>query len=228
MPTYEEYLRATATVLAESQQEIAHYNTWVLGYNFIVLPGVFSPKYYNDTELFAQELPINPGEKVLEIGPGTGAISIIAAHKGAGRVVVIDRNPQAVRNTQLNIERHHLEDRVEVREGNLYEPVLVGEKFDVIFWNTPFGLVPEDVELTDLERAVFDPGYEANKRFIQEAYQHLKPGGRIYLGTSSTLGRLDLLEKFAAEAGYELELIFEEDSTEILPVKFEIFQLVRH
>jgi len=57
----------------------------------------------NDTELFANNLPVVDGEEMLEIGPGTGVISITAAYKGAKKVVAIDINPDAVRNTQANI-----------------------------------------------------------------------------------------------------------------------------
>ncbi len=98
-----------------------------------------------------------------------------------------------------------------------------GEKFDVIVWNTPFGLV-EGESLPDLEKAVFDPGYRSIERFVKEAPEHLKEGGRLVVGFSTTLGRLDLLQKFCDEAGFALRKLHEEDSEEVHPVKFEIFE----
>lgn len=221
--SYEDYVEGTRKVLEDSKQEKEPYTTIVAGEEFIVLPNVFSPKYFNDTELFALNLPIKEGDEMLEIGPGTGVISIMAAKKGAKRVVAIDINPDAVKNTELNIEKHNVRDRVEVRHGNLYEPLREGEVFDVIFWNTPFGLV-EEKDIPALEKAVYDPGYKATERFIKEVKAHLKPDGRVLIGFSSTLGRTDLLEQFAQDVGLRLRLLFEAESQETHSVKFEIFE----
>lgn len=219
---YQQYLAGTKEILDQSKVENKPYNTTVLGKEFIVFPNVFSPKYFNDTEIFAKHLPVKEGGSLLEIGPGTGAISITAAYRGASKVVAVDINPDAVANTQANIEKHHIEDRVEVRLGDVFD-ALTNEKFDTIFWNTPFGLVDEG-DITLLEQSVFDPGYKATKRFIEGSKQHLNPGGRLLIGFSSTLGRLDLIQKFCTESGYDLELIYEEESKEVHPVKFEIFE----
>ncbi len=221
--TYQDYLTGTGEILELSQKEIGPYSITLLGRDFTVLPNVFSPKYFNDSELFAENLPVKDGEEMLEIGPGTGVVSITAALKGAGKVVAIDINPDAVKNTEINIEKHGLEEKVEVRLGDIYEALKAGEKFDSIFWNVPFGFV-EEKELPDLEKAVYDPGYKSTERFIKEAEKHLKENGRILIGFSTTLGRPDLLQKFIDEAGMEMKLIFEAESEEVHPVKFEIFE----
>jgi len=223
MITYKDYLEGTRKILDQSKLKKAPYKTMVFGREFIVLPNVFSPKYFYDTELFAEHLPVKKGENMLEIGPGTGAISITAIYKGAQKVVAVDINPDAVKNTQANIELHHMQSKVEVRQGNLYEPLKDDETFDTIFWNTPFGFV-EDTEVSDLEKAVYDPSYRSTEVFIKEAGQHLKNGGRILIGFSTTLGRLDLLQKFVQEAGLSLKLLYEVQSEEVHPVKFEIFE----
>ncbi len=220
---YQDYLAGTRQVLEASQQETESYYTEVAGQEFIVHRGVFSPKYFHDTEEFALHLPVQDGEEMLEIGPGTGAIAITAVYNGAKKVTAIDINPRAVENTQDNINLHNLNDKVEVRQGDLYEALKNGEKFDTIFWNTPFGFV-EDENLTDLEKSVYDSGYKSTQHFFQEAGLYLKPDGRLLIGFSSTLGRLDLLEKFAADNGFDLKLIYEVESEEVHPVKFEIFE----
>lgn len=220
---YRDYIEGTRKVLEQSKSETKPYNVSVSGKTFIVFPNVFSPKYFNDTELFGDNFPVKDDEEMLEIGPGTGAISILAIYKGAGKVLAIDINPDAVKNTQANIELHNLQEKVEVRQGNLYESLKAGEKFDTIFWNTPFGFV-EDENVPDLEKAVYDPAYKSTEKFIKEAKQHLKKGGRVLVGFSTTLGRLDLLQKFTEEAGLSLRLIYEVKSKETHPVKFEIFE----
>ncbi|MDO8565783.1 MAG: tRNA (adenine(22)-N(1))-methyltransferase TrmK [Candidatus Moranbacteria bacterium] len=221
--TYQDYLDGTKQVLEESKKEKVPYSVEVLGKEFVVYPDVFSPKYFHDTEIFASHLPITSGQSFLEIGPGTGVISIVAVYKGAERVVAIDINPQAVANTQANIEAHHLEERVSVRFGNLYSALEEGEKFDTIFWNVPFGLVSES-GLSDLEKSIYDSGYQSIERFVIEAKRHMNSPGRLLIGFSSTLGRLDLVQKFCIEAGMTLKLLHEEESEEVHPVKFELFE----
>jgi len=221
--SYGDYIKGTREILERSKTEKEVYTTLVSGKEFVVYPNVFSPKYFNDTELFADNLPIQEGEELLEIGPGTGVISILMTYKGAKKVLAVDINPDAVKNTQANIVLHNVGDKVEVRQGDLYVPLRPDEKFDTIFWNTPFGFV-EDKEIPDLEKAVYDPQYKSTEKFIKEAKLHLKENGRILIGFSTTLGRLDLLQKFTTEAGLTLELIYEVASEEVHPVKFEIFE----
>lgn len=224
MQTYKEYLDGTEELLKMSRSEDETYNVEVLGRTFVVHPNVFSPKYFKDTEPFAEHLPIKEGQTMLEIGPGTGAVSITAAYRGAKHVTAIDINPSAVANVEENIALHNMQDRISVRHGDVYDALNAGERFDVIFWNTPFGLIPEDAEITDLQKAVYDPGYKATERFMLEAKQHLNPGGVVYVGFSSTLGKLELVEAFAQEAGFSFKKFFEIDSTEKYQVKFEIFE----
>lgn len=220
---YQDYIEGTRKILEQSKTETKPYKVKVFGKEFVVYPNVFSPKYFYDTELFADNFPVKEGEEMLEIGPGTGAISIIAVYKGARRVLAIDINPDAVKNTKANIELHQMQDRVEVRHGNLYEPLRAEEKFDTIFWNTPFGFV-EAENVPDLEKAVYDPGYKSTEKFIKEAKEHLKKSGRVLIGFSTTLGKLDLLQKFCNEAKLSLKLVYEVESEEVHPVKFEIFE----
>ncbi|KKU77789.1 MAG: N-methyl-transferase [Parcubacteria group bacterium GW2011_GWA2_47_64] len=222
-PTYREYIEGTRRILEKSKDEAKPYKVMVLGREFIVHPNVFSPKYFHDTALFAENLPVQEGEEMLEIGPGTGAISLTAIYKGAKKVVAIDVNPDAVKNTQANIELHNMAGKVEVRQGNIFESLKPDEKFDTIFWNTPFGFIEQD-EVPDLEKAVYDPHYKSTERFIKEAKEHLKKGGRVLIGFSTTLGRLDLLQNFVDEADLSLRLLYEVESEEIHPVKFEIFE----
>ncbi|EKE25356.1 MAG: N-methyl-transferase [uncultured bacterium] len=220
---YKDYVEGTRKVLEDSKKEEEPYTVTVCGREFKVLPNVFSPKYFFDTELFAENFPLVEGEEILEIGPGTGAISITEALRGAEKVLAIDINPAAVANTRANIEKHKLNEKVEVRQGDLYDALKEGEKFDTIFWNTPFGLI-EEGEISDLEKAVYDPDYKATERFIKEAKSHLKENGRVLIGFSTTLGKLELIHKFCEESNLELRLIFEAKSQEVHPVKFEIFE----
>src|SRR3989344_7252176 len=225
--TYNSYLGGTKQVLETSRVEKEKYFVEILGKKFIVHPNVFSPKYFHDTEFFAANLPVHKHDCVLEIGRGTGVISIEAAYKGACRVIAIDINPTAVKNTQENVALHHLGKIIAVRKGDLFKALSTDEKFDVIFWNTPFGLIENDTKISDLEKAVFDPGYDATERFIKQAHRYLTGDGNIFIGFSSALGRLDLVKKFVQEANLSIKLIAETKSRETHPVRFELYKLER-
>lgn len=90
---------------------------------------------------------------------------------------------------------------------HVYNALDPNVKFNTIYWNTPFGYVNENEQLTDYEKAVFDPGYKATKRFILEARSHLVPDGQVLLGFSSTLGNQEALMAMAEEAGLTFELV---------------------
>ncbi|MEM4272011.1 MAG: class I SAM-dependent methyltransferase [Candidatus Bilamarchaeaceae archaeon] len=149
------------TLMRLGQNAIAERDTVnVLGKSFHASGKVFSPKFsLEDTEIFAQNLPVRPGAVMLEIGTGTGILAIFACYRGASRVVAIDINWKAVANARANVVLHNMADRIFVRKGDVYSSVRKGERFDTIFWNVPFVFAKsEDVrrELMRLQNDVAD------------------------------------------------------------------------
>lgn len=80
-------------------------------------------------------------ERVLDLGTGNGHQALLAA-RHADSVIGVDINPRALRfaafNAVLNGTR-----RIELREGNLFEPV-EGIEFDLIVSNPPYVISPEN------------------------------------------------------------------------------------
>lgn len=72
----------------------------------------------------------HPGASVLDVGTGTGVLSIAAKLLGAGRVVAIDIDPLAVVRAQKNAELHEVD--IEVSGERLEEVVGV---FDLVVAN---------------------------------------------------------------------------------------------
>ncbi|MEG0766964.1 MAG: 50S ribosomal protein L11 methyltransferase, partial [Clostridia bacterium] len=62
---------------------------------------------------------MRPDMTVLDVGTGSGILSIAAALLGARRVLAVDLDPTAVRVARENIEHNHLAQVVEAREGDL-------------------------------------------------------------------------------------------------------------
>lgn len=226
------------TALKKTKAETDPYNIIFAGRKITVLPGVFSPKYFNDSVWFAKNLPIKTGDNVLEIGTGTGAISITLIDRGADKVLATDINPIAVENAKLNVLHNALDDRIEVRQGDVFSPVKEEEKFDVIFWNVPFIYTEDTEEIPDLEKALFDPGYKSYERYIKDAVKHLKNNGNIYIAFSSTIGRMDIIEEITKKAGMSIEKIVGTTGWELenapaptpgRPIaKLEIFKIVQN
>ena len=176
------------------------------GLELTVFPNVYAPEFFDDSLWYAKQLQeIVSQSSLLEIGTGTGIISIFCAKNGA-QVVATDINPDAVKNAQLNAKRHNL--KISVREGNLYEPLSQNEKFDFIFWAHPFNAW--DIPVDMLLASGVDPQYESLRGYIAGAKSHLTPEGKLLLGTGDSAD-LNLIEAIAKENGYRLQLLREVD-----------------
>ena len=205
-------------------KEKKKYKIKVLGKELIVYPSVFSPKYFKDPEFFAKKLPIKKGDYVLEIGPGTGILSIFSIFKGASKVVAIDINPKAVKNTKENAKLHGVSNKIRVLKGNVFGP-LKKEKFDIIIWNTPWGRVKKK-NLTNQEKGLWDSDYRATERFIKNAKNFLKPNGKILIGFSISIGDFEDLKRMLKKYGYIYNVISKVKSKAInFESTFEIIEV---
>ncbi|MBI4770244.1 MAG: methyltransferase [Chloroflexi bacterium] len=153
----------------------------VHGVPLLVLPQVFNPVLLRSGAFLADalsELPLAAGERVLDLGCGAGVGAVFAARRGA-RVLAVDVNPLAVRCTRINALLNQVEDRVSVREGDLFAP-LAGERFDLVLFNPPFYRGrPRDL----LDYAW--RGEQVPERFAAGLADHLTPGGRALLVLST-------------------------------------------
>jgi release factor glutamine methyltransferase len=173
----------------------------LLGRTWDLLPGVFAPVYTGSTEAFTTWLPYPEGGTFLEIGSGTGVTAVVAALNGCAGVTALDLTEPAVRNTQLNVARHRVQDRVRVLRSDLFSALLPDSRFDMIFWNSNVIEAPEAFSYTDeIQPAIFDPGYNAHARYLRQAEQHLTENGRLFLGFN-TLGNYNRLDALATSVG---------------------------
>lgn len=174
----------------------------LLGRQWDLLDDVWPPAYSPGGELHADLIPFGTMAAFLEMGSGTGIMSVLAALAGCRRVLALDLNPAAVDNTLLNARRHGVADRVEARVSDLYAAVPPGERFDGIYWNPPFLDAPaERLDGSLWHETMFDPAYAKLRRFLVEGAGLLTPTGRIYLWFGDALGRPTLIDRLAAAAG---------------------------
>src|SRR4051794_19346290 len=115
------------------------YQLKINGLNTTVLPTVFHPKWHFTSAFFANYCDTAPfvvGADVVEIGTGTGIVALSAA-RHARSVTAIDISKAAVECATSNARANGLDDKVDVRLGDMFEPVR-GEAFDVILCNPPY------------------------------------------------------------------------------------------
>ena len=92
---------------------------------------------HESTQLCLQALEqyMEQGYRVLDLGTGSGVLSIAAAGWGAEHVTSLDVDPAAVENACDNMKRNRVEnDRVDVRVGRI-DDCAEGAEFDLIVAN---------------------------------------------------------------------------------------------
>lgn len=88
------------------------------------------------------EAVVAGGEKVLDLGSGSGVLAVAAALLGAERVLAVDRDEYACRAAARNAEVNGVMDRVEVRRRAVAAGDLRGEgPFDGILANVVPGIL---------------------------------------------------------------------------------------
>jgi release factor glutamine methyltransferase len=203
--------------------------------DFIIHPNVFNPNIFFGTEFLAKELikavsEFNPKQpRVLEIGTGAGYMTILAILNGASGAVCTDINSDALANAAENIRRFGMEDRIQIKFSDVYDKVNTDEKFDIIFWNYPFGHINKPAEeLGMLERALMDPFYRSLDRYVAMADKHLnKDGGRLFVGFSTTAGDQQGFEEIAKKYKWSIALRNELKSSTIPAMQMGFYELSR-
>ncbi|WP_313798546.1 50S ribosomal protein L11 methyltransferase [Cytobacillus sp.] len=74
----------------------------------------------------ALERTVKPGDKVMDVGTGSGVLSIAAAMLGAEKVTALDLDEVAVNSARLNIELNNVHHAVDVKQNNLLDGVEPG------------------------------------------------------------------------------------------------------
>ena len=174
------------------------YTTKVFGKEIIVFPDVMSPKYDWSGVFGVETLPDVRNKTVLELGCGSGIISLFAALRGAESVDAVDINPAAVANTNENFAKHDIQNAKAFRSDLFSE---IDKQYDVVIFNLPYhGNKPQDI----LEHGVADEGYAMMKRFIVNLPKYMKDGGIADIGFSVSGDTKLLLAQFEKS---DLEII---------------------
>jgi ribosomal protein L11 methyltransferase len=112
----------------------------------VIDPGMaFGTGSHETTAMCMQALEdsVRRGDKVLDVGAGSGILSIAAALLGAETVTAVEIDGDAARAARLNFERNGVDGRIELIEEDMRRTDDGGRRYDVAVANLVSGLITE-------------------------------------------------------------------------------------
>jgi len=159
--------------------------------NIEINEGVYEPS--DDTFLLLSMIKVESDEKVLEIGCGSGIISLHCRAQGCD-VLSVDKDERALENTKLNAKKNDLD--ISVKKSYLFSNI-TDKNWDMIIFNPPY--LPRDEFLSKDDR--WDGGERGDEmivRFLEKAEYYLKEDGNLFTCYSS-LSPTDLIKEVIEE-----------------------------
>lgn len=158
-------------------------------------PGVLIPR--PDTEALVEavleEIRERSSPAILEIGTGSGAISVaIALENRDARIIATDIDQQALEAALFNARNLGVEASIDFLASDLFEALREGGRFDVICCNPPY--IPSDVIPTLDPEINFEPrqaldggpdGLSVIRRLVLQAKHYLQDRGALIIEIGS-------------------------------------------
>ncbi|WP_063044132.1 HemK2/MTQ2 family protein methyltransferase [Nocardia pseudovaccinii] len=169
-------------------------------------PGVY--RVQHDTRLLIRALSqarIPHGGRVLDIGTGTGALAVAAAHHGARTITAVDVSRRAVATAWLNCRLRGL--TVRALHGD-FEAILGTDRFDLVLANPPYVPAPRSAPDRGAARA-WNAG-EKGRAFLDRLcamMPHLLESGGVALTVHSCLCHPDTTVAQLREGGLEAAVV---------------------
>jgi ribosomal protein L11 methyltransferase len=120
----------------------------------------------------ALEKYVKPGDMVIDVGTGSGILSIAAAMLGAKSVRALDLDPVAVDSARLNVKLNKVQHIVTVSQNNLLD--YIDERANIIVANILAEIILRFVD--DAYRLLEKDGYFITSGIIQAKKQEVKDG----------------------------------------------------
>lgn len=155
----------------------------VNGYEIIQHPGKFC--FGMDAVLLSNFAHVKKGEKVLDLGTGTGIIPILLTAKTEGeKFVGLEIQEDSADMARRSVAHNHLEEKVEIVTGDIKEAATVFglASFDVITTNPPYMIGQHGIANASDTKAIARHEVLCTlDDILRESARVLKPRGRFYM-----------------------------------------------
>ena len=106
---------------------------------FSVIQRQSAMKVCTDAVLFGAMAPVNRGDRVLDIGTGTGVLSLMAAQLGAAQVTAVELTQQGYEEAHINFNNSPWADHLEAVHQDIQGFAMTARRqYDLIICNPPF------------------------------------------------------------------------------------------
>lgn len=168
----------------------------------VVYQGKKGYRFSVDAPVLADFLPSLPNQTALEIGAGSGIVSLLALYKNKfNRVDAIELQPRLAAIARLNASENGISERFHIHEGNLNEIYGKFKNFPTIFSNPPYvktgngRLSPmEEIRLAKFEVSL------SVRELLDKARGMLSPEGSLFL--ILPYDRFEEIKNDSQRAGY--------------------------
>ena len=155
----------------------------VNGYEIIQHPGKFC--FGMDAVLLSNFARVKKGEKVLDLGTGTGIIPILLTAKTDGeRFVGLEIQEESADMARRSVAHNHLEEKIQIVNGDIKEASkLFGlSSFDVVTTNPPYMLGQHGIANASDTKAIARHEVLCTlEDILRESARVLRPGGRFFM-----------------------------------------------
>lgn len=180
-------LEAMGVLLYDEQQKIRLNNMRLIPFEDLLifcdnlLPDISVKNdhvWFGDDSIYMSRVLMGiKNKKILDIGTGSGVLSLVMARNG-NNVVSVDINIRAVRLAQWNSAINKMEDKIQVVHSDLFSNVY--EKFDLIVSNPPF-LPASLVEDGYFFASGGEDGCNIIRKILKSAGTYLNEKGQVYI-----------------------------------------------
>ena len=155
----------------------------IKGFEIIQHPGKFC--FGMDAVLLSNFARVKKGERVLDLGTGTGIIPILLAAKTEGEGFVgLEIQEESADMARRSVAHNSLEDRVEIVDGDIKEAATIfgPASFDVITTNPPYMIGQHGISNPSDTKAIARHEVLCTlDDILKESARILKPKGRFYM-----------------------------------------------